>query len=182
MIIHCKQVCVLFHVQPSTSSPELMLKRPSLKRKCFLSPSTLSVESEDQSDRSFGFDTPRPQTSKSAKCSKGTTKWDDFSFPTPPGLKKDTDEIADNIWKQVTRDVYTCMWAKCGDEKISSNDFITVAKKVCKWIPQLKDKKAVGLKVDCSDFAYWVSATNTASSYYFMIENYLVIVKVIHHD
>ena len=97
MIIQCKQVCVLFHVQPSTSSPELMLKRPSLKRKRFLSPSTLSVESEDQSDRSFGFDTPRPQTSKSAKCSKGTTKWDDFSFPTPPGLKKDTDEIADNI-------------------------------------------------------------------------------------
>ena len=96
--------------------------------------------------------------------------------------KKDTDEIADNIWKQVTRDVYTCMRAKCGDEKISSNDFITVPKKVCKWIPQLKDKKAVGLKVDCSDFAYWVSATNTASSYYFMIENYLVIVKVIHHD
>ena len=71
------------------------------------------------------------------------------------------------------------MRAKCGDEKISSNDFITVATKVCKRIPQLKDKKAVGLKVDCSDFAYWVSATNTASSYYFMIENYLVMVRVI---
>ena len=173
-------VCVLFRVQPSTSSPELMLSRHSLKRERSLSPSTLSVDSEDQSDSSFGFDTPRPPASKSAKCSKGTTKWDDFTFPAPPGLKKDADEIADNIRKQIIRDVYTCMRAKCGDEKISRNDFIIVAKKVCKRIPQLKDKKAVGLKVDCSDFAYWVSATNTASSDFdFMIENYLVMVRVI---
>ena len=130
-----------------------MLNGPSLKRERSLSPSTLSVESDDQSDSSFGFDTPQPQTSKSAKCSKSATKWDDFSFPTPPGLKKDSDEIADNIRKRVIQDVYTCMQAKCGDEKISSNDFITVAKKVCKRIPQLKDKKVVGPKVDCSDFA-----------------------------
>ena len=107
------------------------------------------------------------------------TKWDDFSFPIPPGLRQDADEIADTIRKQVIRDVYTCMRAKCGDEKISSNDFITVAKKVCKRIPQLKDKKGVGLKVDSGDFAYWVSAIIATSSYCFIIKNYLVIVKVI---
>ena len=55
----------------------------------------------------------------------------------------------------------------------------SVVKQVCKLIPQLKDKKALGLKVNCSDFAYWISATNTASCNCFMIENYLVIVKVI---
>jgi len=151
-------------VQPSTSSPELMRSRPALKRERSLSPSSLSVESDDQSDSSFGFDTPRPPPSKSAKGSKATTKWDNFSFPTPPGLKNSGKVITDNIRKQVIRDVYTCMRAKCGDEKISSNDFISVAKRVCQVIPQLKDKKPSGLKVQSGDFADWVSATNGALS------------------
>ena len=111
-----------------------MLSRPSLKRERSLSPSTMLVDSEDQSDSSFGFNTPRPQTSKSAKCSKGSSKWDDFSFPTPPGLKNSAKSIPENLQKQVIRDVYTCMRAKCGDEKISSNDFITVSKKeLTRW-------------------------------------------------
>ena len=54
------------------------------------------------------------------------------------------------------------MRAKCGDEKISSNDFITVGKRVCQVIPQLKDKKPPGLKVTSGDFADWVSAANGA--------------------
>ena len=70
--------------------------------------------------------------------------------------------IPDYIQKQVIRDVYTCMRAKCGDEKISSNDFITVGKRVCQVIPQLKDKKPPGLKVTSGDFADWVSAANGA--------------------
>ena len=60
-----------------------------------------------------------------------------------------------------------------------SSSSSSVVKQVCKLIPQLKDKKALGLKVNGSDFAYWISATNTASCNCFMIENYLVIVKVI---
>ena len=86
---------------------------------------------------------------------------DDFSFPTPPGLQNNKD-IPDSIRKQVIRDVHTCTRAKCRDEKISSNDFITVAKIVCKRIPQLKDKEPVGLKPR-GDFTYRVSAINMTS-------------------
>ena len=150
-------------VQSQSFSPDLAVT-PSLKRERSLSPSTLSLESdrEYQSDSSFGFpvDTQRPPTSKSSRYTNSHL-WDDFSFPTPPGLQNNKD-IPDSIRKQVIRDVYTCMRAKCGDEKISSNDFITVAKIVCKRIPQLKVKEPVGLKLR-GDFTYWVSAINMTS-------------------
>ena len=78
--------------------------------------------------------------------------------PFPPGyaLQNNKKDIPDNIRKQVIRDVYTCMRAKQENEKISSQDFITVFKKVCKRIPSLKDKEPVGIK-SSRDFAYWVS-------------------------
>lgn len=114
----------------------------------------MSVDSEYQSDSSFGFDTPRPSTDKRAKYSNN--KWDNFTFPSPPGLQNNKD-IPDSIRKQVIRDVYTCMRAQCQGEKISSQDFVMVAKKVCRKIPQLKDQEPVGLKLR-ADFAYYVSS------------------------
>lgn len=152
--------CCIFSllVQSQSFSPDVAVT-PPLKRERSLSPSTLSLDSdrEYQSDSSFGFgvDSPRPPTSKSSRYSG---LWDGFSFPTPPGLQN-TKDIPDSIRKQVIRDVYTCMRAKCGDGKISSNDLITVAKIVCKKIPQLKDKEPTGLKLR-GDFTYWVSAIN----------------------
>ena len=136
---------------------------PSLKRERSLSPSTLSVDSEYQleSDSSFGFETrpstgtPRPSTSTS-KCTKYSDKWENFTFPSPPGLNKYKD-IPDSIQKQIFRDVYTCMRAQCEGEKIGSQDFIMVAKMVCRKIPQLKDQEPVGLKFR-GDFAYYVSS------------------------
>lgn len=110
----------------------------------------MSVDSESQSDASFEFDMTQ-STHKRAKY----TKWDDFVFPTPPGLQGKK-EVPESTRKQVIREVYTCMKAYCPDDKFSSNDFIAVAKKVCKRIPQLKDQEPPGLKFHW-DFCYWVS-------------------------
>ena len=64
---------------------------------------------------------------------------------------------ASSVKMAVTRDIYTCMRAQTENQKISSKDFITVAKMVCRKIPQLKDQEPVGLKFP-GDFAYHVSS------------------------
>ena len=89
-------------------------------------------------------DTPRPSTS-TFKFTKQSDKWENFTFPCPPGLNE-YKGIPDSIRKQVIRDVYTCMRAHCEGQKIVSEDFIMVAKMVCRKIPQLKDQEPVGLK------------------------------------
>lgn len=66
-------------------------------------------------------------------------------------------DIPDSIRKQFIRDAYTCMRAQCEGEKISSQDFVMVAKKVCRKKPQRKDQEPVGLKLR-GDFAYYVSS------------------------
>ena len=97
-------------------------------------------------------------------------KWENFTFPSPPGLNKYKD-IPDSIQKQIIRDVYTCMRAQCEGAKIGSQG--QLAKMVCRKIPQLKDQEPVGLKFR-GDFVYYVSSYLIILYVYRAVTNFLM--------